>query len=221
MDLTLPGTNDAADLLFINKFRDNCRKYRKEGLIGIDKYFKYTFCYRVYRLEDLIPKLTNPVPSDRQPVYNNSFFRSGNAEKTIGLHTFPIKKNTLSIIAKRIVRYSRHFSSNSCGYVLSFNRNVFLNNTISEQGIVNKKIFKNSVKQYLYLNDQQANLLSEIFEYILNEHRSIDRQMQELIAIKILKLLICCDRLYSEAALIAEGQSFNPPLGKFLEVIEI
>ncbi|WP_426667390.1 hypothetical protein ACPPVU_15305 [Mucilaginibacter sp. McL0603] len=221
MDLTLSGINGADDLLFINKFRDSCRKYRKDGLIDIDKHLKHKFCYKIYRLEDLIPKLGSSVPPKRQAVYNIASFKNRDREKTIGLNTFPIKENTLLIVAKRIVHYRKYFSSSSCGYVLLFNRNVFLNTAIFEQVIINKKVRKNSVTPYLYLNDWQANLLSEIFECILREHQDIDQQMQEMIAIKILKLLIHCDRLYSEAALIAEGKSFNSPIEKFLELIEI
>jgi AraC family transcriptional activator of pobA len=221
MDLTLSGINGTDDLLFINKFRDSCRKYRKDGLIDIDKHLKHKFSYKIYRLEDLIPKLGSSVPPNRQAIYKKSFLKNGDGEKTIGLYSFPIKENTLFTVAKRIVHYSKYFSSNSCGYVLSFNRNVFLSAAIPEQGIITKKVFKNAVRPYLYLNDWQANLLSEIFECILNEHQDVGKQMQEIIAIKILELLIHCDRLFSEAALIAEEKSFNPPIEKFLELIEI
>ena len=96
-----------------------------------------------------------------------------------------------------------------------------MNTASAEQGIINKKVFKNSLRPYLYLNDWQANRRSEIFECILSDHRNIDPQMQQMIAIKILQLLIHCDCLYSEAALIAEDKSFNPQMEKFLELVEI
>src|ERR1700740_3157625 len=118
MDLTLSETNDADDLLFINKFRDSCRKYRKDGLIDIDKHLKHQFNYKVYRLEDLIPKLGSFGSSNMEDVYNISFFRNGAGEKAIGLCTFPAKESTLFNVTKRIVRYRKHLSSNSCGFVL-------------------------------------------------------------------------------------------------------
>jgi hypothetical protein len=59
-----------------------------------------------------------------------------------------------------------------------------LNTAISEQDIINKNVCKNAVRPYLYLNDWQANLLSEIFEYILSEHQDVGKQMQEMIADK-------------------------------------
>jgi AraC family transcriptional regulator, transcriptional activator of pobA len=214
------GTN-ADDFLFINKFRENCRKYRKEGLIDIDKRLTHEFSYKIYRLEDLNPKLGNSASPNRQDVYNITSFTNRDGKKTIALNTFPIKENTLLSVAKRLVHYSKYFSSNSRGYVLLFNRDAFLNTAIPERGIINKKVFKNSVRPYLYLNDWQANLLSEIFERVLSEHQCIGEQMQQMIATKMLKLLIHCDRLFSDAALIAEEKSFNPPIERFLELIEI
>jgi hypothetical protein len=221
MNLILAEINDADDLLFIDKFKDRCRKYRRDALMDMDKHPKHKFSYKIYRLEDLIPKLDSSVQPNRQDAYDISSFKNRDVEKTIGLNNLPIKENMLLTVAKQIVRYSKYFSSSSCGYVFSFKRDFFLNTVISEQCIVNKKAFKNSGRPYLYLNDWQANLLSEIFECVLSEHQDIDQQMQEMTAIKMLKLLIDSDRLYSEVALIAEGKSFNPPMEKFLELIEL
>jgi AraC family transcriptional activator of pobA len=81
---------------------------------------------------------------------------------------------------------------------------MLLSTSIPEPGIINKYVCKNTVWLCLNLNDWQAPLLSEIFGYILSEHQDTDKQMEEMIAMKILELLIHCDRLLSETELIAD-----------------
>lgn len=219
--MTWAEPNDADDPLFITKFRDRCRKYRRAALIGIDKHPKHKLSYKIYRLKDLIPKLVISGSPCLPANYNISFVKNGDEEKTISLYTFPVIENTLCIIAKRIVHYSKYFSSDCCGFVLSFDRDAFSNTAIYGQSMISRKVLKNSVGLYLYLNDWQANLLSEIFECVLGEHQDIGGQIPGMIAIKMLKLLMHNDRLLSEATLIAEGKNFNPPAEKFLEFIVI
>ncbi len=56
-----------------------------------------------------------------------------------------------------------------------------------KQHIVDKMIFKHTVRPYLVLSEQQVDKLVEIFEYLMREHKDEKMRKDEMLAIKVLR----------------------------------
>ena len=103
---------------------------------------------------------------------------------------------------------------------LLFNIDFFLNNAFPKHLISNKKVLKNSIRPYLYLDALQTKSLSDMFETILSEHTGNEREKKEMIAIKILEILINCDRLFSQAEQIGNESYYHLVVERFNSLLE-
>ena len=186
----------------------------------MDKKLKFKFSYQVHRLEEVIPKLNGIVPPNRQSMYYVTLFKTGAARKWVGMFNFPITDNTLVLIPQRMIHSTLYESLQCSGYVLNFNIDFFLNHAFPRKYIVDKKVFKTSLRPWLTLSVLQQNELEDIFEYIIHENDSTQLERSQMIALKILELLIRCDRLFSEAEAVGKESVYHPTLEKFNALIE-
>src|SRR5882757_6117769 len=208
------------DQEIIEKYRDVFSKYARDGIVDLDKRLRHKFAYQVYRLEHVIKELGGNVPPNRQSLYYITLIQKGSGEKTVGHFTFPIIKNTLLIIPKRVIHSSKYWSLNCSGYVIMFNVDFFLNNAFPRQLILNKKVFKNSTKPFLVLSGPQEKKMKVIFEHIIAEHEAQQPAKSEMIAIRILELLIQCDRFFTEAEALGKEIIYNPLTERFNNLVE-
>ena len=208
------------DAIILEKYRQVYRKYLDDKIIDMDKRMKHPFDFQIYSLETAVPYVNYTVPPSRQTPYWIVLVKKGSCEKSIGSFTFPVKEHTLYIVPKRVLHSSKHWSADPSGYVLLFNIDFFLNNAFPKHLISNKKVLKNSIRPYLYLDKQQTKSLSDMFETILNEHSGNDREKKEMIAIKILEILIHCDRLFSRAELVGNERYYHPVVERFNSLLE-
>jgi AraC family transcriptional activator of pobA len=214
------STDKNEDAILLEKYRQIYRKYLDDKIIDMDKRMKHPFDFQIYPLETAIPYVNYTVPPSRQTPYWIVLVNQGSGEKSIGSFTFPVKPQTLYIVPKRMLHSSNHWSADTSGYVLLFNIDFFLNNAFPKHLINNKKVLKNSIRPYLYLDEAQTRSLSAMFETILQEHSGIERERKEMIAIKILEILINCDRLFSQAEQIAGESYYHPVVERFNSLLE-
>jgi AraC family transcriptional activator of pobA len=212
------GKND--DAIVLEKYRQVYRKYLDDKIIDMDKRMKHPFDFQIYPLETAIPYVNYTVPPSRQSHYWIVLVKKGSGEKSIGSFTFPVKQQTLYIVPKRMLHSSNHWSADTSGYVLLFNIDFFLNNAFPKHLISNKKVLKNSIRPYLYLDAPQTKSLSDMFDTIMNEHSGDERERKEMIAIKILEILINCDRLFSQAEQIGNESFYHPVVERFNSLLE-
>jgi len=208
------------DMTLLNKYKTVYSNYSDDGIIDLDKRLKHKFDFQIYRLEDVLPALGGVLPPTRQTPYWMALVKKGVGEKSIGLFSFPIKDYTLFIVPKRVMHSSRYFSQDCTGFVMSFNIDFFMNKAFPKQHIVNRKVLKSSVKPFLYLHGGQRSLVEDIFESIVTEHLADGSEKGEMIAIKVLELLILCDRLFSEANQTGNDILYHPIIEKFTELVE-
>lgn len=186
----------------------------------MDKRLKFKFSYQIHRLEDVIPKLNGVVPPNRQSMYYVTLFKTGAAQKWVGMFNFPIKDNTLVLIPQRVIHSTLYETLQCSGYVLNFNIDFFLNNAFPRKYIVDKKVFKTSLRPWITLSVPQQKELEGIFEYIIHENGSTLLEREQMIALKILELLIRCDRLFCDAEAVGKVSIYHPTLEKFSSLIE-
>jgi AraC family transcriptional activator of pobA len=208
------------DDIIIRDYHEAFRKYAKDGIIDMDNRLKYKFSFQTHRLETAVKEWEGTVPPNRQSQFFIVLVKKGMGEKTIGNFTFPIQKNLLFVIPRRVTHSSRYLSVDCLGYAISFNLEFFLQNVFPKQHIVNKKIFKNSIKPFLILSDKQVSQLGIIFEYILKERNEQQKDKNEMIAIKVLELIVTCDRFFTNAETKQNEHIYNDVVERFNELIE-
>jgi AraC family transcriptional regulator, transcriptional activator of pobA len=208
------------DTAILEKYKEVFQRFSKDGVIDMDKRLKHRFSFTVHRLENVIKQLNGVVPPNRQSVYYITFFKRGAGEKQVGLFRFPIANNTLLLIPQRVIHSTRYKSLKCSGYVLSFNLDFFLNNAFPKKHVVNKKVFQSSLRPYLSVSSAQRKKVETIFECILAENVTGQLGKDEMVAIKILELLILCDRFFTDAEVVGEEKIYHPTVEKFHELIE-
>lgn len=208
------------DTIVLEKYRQVYRKYLDDKIIDMDKRMKHPFDFQIYPLETAIPYVNYVVPPSRQSHYWIVLVKKGSGEKTIGSYTFPVKEQTLYLVPKRMLHSSNHWSMDTTGYVLLFNVDFFLNNAFPRHLISNKKVLKNSIRPYLYLDAAQTKSLSDMFDTIFNERSGNERERKEMIAIKILEIMIHCDRLFSRAEQVGNERYYHPTIERFNSLLE-
>ena len=208
------------DAIIIQEYREAFRKYAKDGIIDMDDRLKHKFSFQIHRLEDFIGAVEGVIPPIRQSQFFVVLVKNGSGEKTIGFFTFPIQKNTLFVIPKRVTHSSKYWSTSCSGYWLSFNLDFFLQSVFPKQHIINKKIFKTSIKPFLSLSNEQVKQLEIIYEYIVQEYNEQLKSKDEMIAIKVLELLIQCDRFFTSAETLQHEDIYNDVIESFNELLQ-
>jgi AraC family transcriptional activator of pobA len=220
MGETLSESGQYPDDFLLEKYRQVYEKYLNDGIIDIDKRMKHRFSFQVYTLETAIPRLKGMVPPSRQMHYWIVLLKKGIGEKSIGMHTFPLKDNTLFIVPKRVTHSSTYFSLDCSGYIVVFSIDFFLNSAFPRHLVLNKKVLKCSTRPFLYLTESQSAALTQIFDRIEEESHLEQQAKNEMIAIKILELLITCDRYFNDAELIGREPIYHPTIENFAELLE-
>ncbi|HEV2479485.1 MAG TPA: AraC family transcriptional regulator [Puia sp.] len=210
----------ASDSQILDAYKEVFRRFTKDGVIDMDKRLKHKFSYQIHRLEDVVPRLGGVVPPNRQSMYYITFFLKGEARKSVGMFNFEITKNTLVLIPRRVIHSTLYDSLHCSGYVLNFNIDFFLNNAFPKKLIAEKKVFKSSVKPYLSVSAAQQKQLVPVFEAILQENAAALLGRNQMIAVKILELLILCDRMFTEVEAMGKESIYHPTVEKFDELIE-
>ncbi|KAI9433783.1 helix-turn-helix domain-containing protein [Russula earlei] len=209
------------DSFILEKYKEVFQQFSRDGIIDMDKRLKHPFGYQVHRLEEVVSKIKGVVPPNRQSVYYITFIQRGTGQKSIGLFNFPIARNTLFVVPQRVIHSTQYYSATCTGYVLNFNIDFFLNNAFPKKLIADKKVFRSSLRPYITVSSAERKKLDTIFEYLLSENAAALQGKNEMIAIKILELLILCDRFFTEGREIKEAaNAWHPVIEKFNALIE-
>ncbi|HEV2355841.1 MAG TPA: hypothetical protein VGR89_16445, partial [Puia sp.] len=209
----------AEDELIIREYREAFRKYSRDGVIDMDNRLRYKFTFQVHRLQDFIRELSGVLPPFRQSQFFICLIISGGGEKTIGRYRFAIQKNELFIIPKGMANSSKYWTQDCSGYFLSFDIDFFLQSGFPKKHIVDKKIFKRSVRPYLYLAENEVKRLQGIYEYLIDEYKNEKLAKNEMMAIKVLEMIVVCDRYFNDAQDLKHESIYNEVVERFTDLI--
>jgi AraC-like DNA-binding protein len=207
--------------VIITEYRDAFHKYANKGIIDMDAYLKHTFSFQIHRLEEVVSAWEGIVPAYRQSQFFVTLVKKGAGEQTIGHYSFPIKKNILYVVPARISHSSKYRSLDCSGYMLSFDIGFFFKHFFPKSLIANKRIFKKSRRPFIILTNNQAKELSAIFEHLLEEYNEQWANKDEMIAIKVLKLLIQCDRYFANSDPLQHADRYSEVIESFNELIQV
>jgi len=186
------------DNLILSEIKKAIRKFASADMVDMDDYFNHKFEFQVFRFEDLLRDTSRTIPPNKWSYHRIGLITQGTGEFTTGIYKYEASKNTLVVIPSRVITSSRNWSLDLEGYLLLFNMDYFLQSNFPHQYIESKKILSSSLQPYVRLTDDQAKEAEEIFETILREKEGNDNHKDELIALKIIELLILSERLFEE-----------------------
>jgi AraC family transcriptional regulator, transcriptional activator of pobA len=209
------------DQFRISEFKKVLRQFADKGVVDLDKNYLHKFNFQIHRFEDVLGNSKRSEPPNRWSYHRIGLVTEGEGELKTGIFSFRAEKNTLVVIPSRVISSSKGWAADSKGYVLLFNIDFFLENNFSHQVIGNKKILTTAVQPFIHLADDQAEEVKRIFENILFEKKQKDIINNELIAIKIIELLILSERLFEQAQGLEDNQPSIENIKKFVDLLDL
>lgn len=193
----------AEERTILEDYKKAIKQYcRDKNIIDLDEKLVDKLNAFVMRIEDALPQLQFSLPPHRQSQFVVAFFTKGKGEVKIGKTKVQITKQTLIIIPGQTLNSGVH-SEDTQGYVLIFNLNFFINENFPGQHLQKMDLFRAELIPYVYTGVKQARSLQAIFETILDERRYERRNKNEMITLKILELLINCERFLKRGEKLA------------------
>jgi AraC family transcriptional regulator, transcriptional activator of pobA len=208
------------DDFLLSEFKKALLKNALNPVINLDEKFPHKIDLFAQIYETIIDKVGNRVPPHKWSQYRIGLIKQGSADYTCGIYKFKLKENTLLIIPPRIVNSSSNWADDSKGYFLLFNLDFFLQSNFPYHHLENKKILQPSVQPYMQLTTKQAEAVEQIFMTILEEKQGNNPHKRELIALKIIELLILIERLYSEVHQFDNNEVALDLVKKFTNLVE-
>lgn len=193
----------APEKAILEDYKKAIKQYcRNNKIIALDDKLVNKLNYFVIRIEDALPQLQFSLPPHRQSQFVIAFFTRGKGEVKIGKTKVQITKQTLLIIPGQTLNSGAH-SEDTNGYVLIFNLKYFISENFPGQHLKKMDLFRAELIPYVYTGITQGRSLRAIFETILDERSHERTNKHEMITLKILELLITCERLFKKGEKLA------------------
>src|SRR5262245_40427342 len=209
------------DSLILSEIRKAILKFANASVVDLDEHFNHKFEFQVLRLEDVLRNTSRNIPPNKWSFYRIGLVKKGSGEFTTGIYKFKAIKNTLVVMPARVITSSRDWSMDVEAYFILFNMDFFIQNNFPRQYLESKKILSTSAQPYLHLTDEQAKGVEEIFEKMFKENQGNDRHKEELIALKIVELLILSERLFEEQLQLEANLPVVDAIKRFIDLLEV
>jgi len=203
----------------LSEFRKAINFHTRSQVVDLDISFSEKFEFIALRLEDVF-RVSKTVPPNRWSFHRIGIITQGNGEFQTGIYRFPAKKNTLVIVPARVMTASRNWTPDVKGLLILFNLEFLIRRSFSYKAVRNKKILTPFIKTYLYLNDEDAGRITNIFEALMKEQAERNQHCEELIAVKVIELVIECERLFAQHGNLEKDVSSNNVVAAFDRLLE-
>lgn len=209
------------DKLILSEFKKALQKYAEENVVDLDDKINHKFYFQIYQWEDVMRVAGIVIPPNKWSYYRIGLFKEGSGEFITGIYKFKALKNTLVVVPARMITSSKNWTPDTKGYLVLFNMEFFLQNKFPHTYIESKKILSSCLQPYIHLTDEQAEEVSVIFETILKEKQAKNNYQEELIALKIVELLILSDRLFDAQLHFEKNLPSIEIIKRFNDLLEI
>jgi AraC family transcriptional activator of pobA len=206
--------------IMLNELKRVFERKADSDIIDLDEKITIKHEFSVSRLEDWVKAVNFHLPPIKWSYYRIYFVTSGQADAIHGIHKFKVQKNMVALTAPRLINTSINWSEDTRGYLLRFKPQFFLQNNFPIKLIESKKIFTPSVKPFLVVSDEQAEELSALFETMISESDSANDYKNELIALKIIELLIISERLFADEQRFETNLPSMDIIKRFINLME-
>ena len=209
------------DQFRISEFKKALRQFAGEGVVDLDENYRHKFNFQIHRYEDILRNSRMGAPPNRWSYHRICFVKHGEGELTTGIYKFKASKNTLYVVPSRIITSSKNWTTDTQGFILLFNTDFFLQNNFSHQFLANKKLLSDSIQPFIHLSDEQAEEVTRIYESIFFEKKIRKDINNELIALKILELLLLGERLFEQVQHLTINLPFADIIKRFIDLLDI
>lgn len=169
-----------------------------DSIVHVDKQIKNKFEFQIQRFEDAVNVFKGSIPPNRFSHYYIALVTYGSGSKSIGLTTFNVSQGTVIFQSSGVVNSSRSFTPDTKGYILSFSSEFLLVNYTDKDFLRSMPFFQIGAKPYLYINENEQHLLSDVYERIISEYTSNKELKDELLRFYVFELIYKAKRLYLE-----------------------
>jgi AraC family transcriptional activator of pobA len=207
------------DALVLSALKRAFSKVVQNGVIDLDKYLVQHESFTILRLEDLYAVNGSHVPPFRRSAFIILFVTEGTGERSIGHYNFTITDNSLAVIPKHVI-HAATYTSKPYGYLVVFDADFLMQQAFSYKLLNSKRVLRPSLKPFIMVNEEKGRELTTIFEKIIEECNSGFDEKKEMIALKLLELLILCDRFFAEQDRCDCSSHYTELILQFNELIE-
>lgn len=207
------------DKLILSEFRKALRIHSRKKFIDLDTALPHRFDYQVQRIQDIFTSTERSIPPHKWSYHRICLVTQGSGEYITGIQKFTAASNTLVVVPARRINSSRNWSADAEGYVVLFNLDFFMHNHFPRQHLDDKRILHAAVQPFIYLPSKASRSAIRIFETIMHEKQHDGKHKEELIALKIIELIILCDRLYNEDLQLENNLPSVELVKKFIDLV--
>jgi AraC family transcriptional regulator, transcriptional activator of pobA len=187
----------------LSEFRKAIKFYTRSDVVDLDNNFNEKFDFLALRLEDVF-RVNKSVPPNRWSFHRIGMITAGTGEFQTSLYKIPAKRHTLVIVPARVLTSSSKWSDDVQGLIVLFNPQFLLQQSFPYKLLQNKKILTSLIKPYVYLSEEEGKYFSGLFESILKEQKKQNDHWQELASLKLLELIIACERVFEANHCLSE-----------------
>jgi len=191
--------------------------YRSKRVIDLDKNLHRKLDIFLVRLAEMLPELGKVIPPYKHSKFTILYVSAGSGERKIGNIALDIRERTLMVIPAYTVT-SASYGHDIEGYYLTFNVQFFLQQCFPRHHLVKMNLFAPQLMLHAYIDPEREKLLTAIFEMILDELSHNRKSKEELIALKILELIILCERML-KIENDHQKQILPPLVSKYMQLI--
>ena len=208
------------DKLILSEFRKAIRIHAKSKFVDMDTAFQHKFDFQVQKLQDVLAGTDRSIPPSKWSFHRISLITKGSAEYVSGIQKFTATANTLVVVPSRRITSSRNWSMDAEVYVVVFNLDFFLQNNFPRKYLDDKQILRAAVQPFIFLSEKAAAKAVKIFETIIQERDGDKKHKEELIALKVIELIILCDRLFTDDLHLQTNLPSVELVKKFLTLLD-
>ena len=183
------------DQYLLSEFKKMLKRNGVEQFLDFDTKFHHQFSVVSVRYEDALQGTNRMFPPNRWSYYRLVLVTQGAGDFITGIYKYKATANTLIIIPPHVITTSYNWTDDAKGYIVLFNMDLFNQNNFVYKGLSSKKILTSLVKPYTYISPEDTKSLSILFETIMSERKKNIENNKELVALKVIELLLACEQL--------------------------
>lgn len=195
-------------------------KFRDDGIIDMDRRLKQKSDFRLFELSEMALAFADGIPPNRQSSYTIGFVRKGAGTMNIGEHSFLIREGTLFVVPARTVSSGRFDDGITSGFLLHFHPDLFAAAGFPKEAALNRRMFEKGARPYRYITHAQLAEIIPIFERMALETAREHGDRQEMLALKVLELILVYDRLFSKVLGRIRPLSYHPAVRQFFALLD-
>ena len=190
-----------------------------EGILDLDRFLGNRVPISILRMEDLHQGLKGKIPPYRQSQIFLLYVKKGSGKRSIGHYTFTIEDNSLAVVPKHVI-HTAIYTRRPTGYFIAFNPDFLLQQAFPYKLLTSKQVLQPSLQPFMILDEGQAALITSIFETMISEANSQFEDKNQMLALKLLELLLLCDRYFTDKAYSKHNLEYGTTIQAFNNLIE-